>query len=1737
MTATTSFPRPRSVLLAAAAAVALGSVTLLPAFAQTTDPIREAEIATEPLYSAAAGDRPAMMLALSVEYPTVGAQYTGTNNYDPDYYITKKDGTRLYGYIGYYNHDKCYTYHNGSTEDEKYFEIAAGDEGNATNRKCSGNTFSGNFLNWASSSAIDMLRLALSGGDRVVDTTSKTVLQRAYLPAGTAQVEVTLTKNNQTKTKERGPGCFFNSGQFPGKKLTLTQAVGAVPAIMIEQAREQGSKPNRQLGQDAAIHIANMGNRIYFGLVQGATQNCTDVPQAYTVGTAENVPTVFDAVRYSRQSNSKVALSGLIRAGTAGAPTSRPTQSADSGWMEINQTSEGNTFTYFCKEGNGSCYPGGGKKYIVWYGSVDGGWATAIVGPGDGQNGAFRCTNRDNNDGASPNITGGGYRLSSSSPKTFPTPESEISKRGCWMMEIKEDTPRGDAKYALNSKGYFLARVKVCDQNDVRDYGMCTEYPNNGTPVKKPTGVIQKYADDLRLAAFGYVMDPTTAHAGFTWDGTDEFDDFKGRFGGVLRAPMKYVGENAYTPTGVKSANARAEWDANTGILLANPDKCGETGGDTHCKGIENGSKEFKRSGVINYLNQFGRTNPDIQGNYKQYDNLSELYYEAMRYMQGLTPSPADATNGVSAAAGNLDIYANDYMRDGFPVYDDWSEIDPYGGTGYSATGDYTCVPASMVVIGDVNTHDTDRNNSTNNIRKLRSTMKAAEGATDGWSSALNTPDAHYWRDVVRAFEQQHTPGFNTGAGYAQLRHWSTIAGLAYWAHTHDIRAEGEWTSAKTVAGSKVRPGLRLNTYTFDVNEEDKEREYTKRIGTSCYQTGNDGCHWGNQLWLAAKYGGFKTEKTGCTTVEHANGSKTETCTGLYNTSNPFYGMTCTTTITKDADGNEQRGEEVCENSTTASDAIWSDLSKAQGNNTDGATNPEPRNYYMMENGRGVLEAFDAIFGDQKRPANRSIAGADAAGGLGGKGTSFQAEFDGTTWSGDVIAETIVVGSGQKNERRASSALPNHADRNIIMGERGSDGSTSAFAFTAANAGRLPELDGGDATAADRINWLRGDRSKEGDTLRVREGTLLGDIVNSGVKYVGAPAGSVNLGLGYADFVGDALATEPERVGASRRAAAIYVGANDGMLHAFHAGGKELDTSTTPNTVKDLDPTLVELFAYIPSWMKGKLAALTDPAYGSASKKHQLYVDATPVIGDANLKGDCTATTTGNVTTNDCKWRSVLVGGTGGGGRGVYALDVTDPAAFDASKVLWEFTDEDDPDMGYVLGQARIVKLLYTAANTAAGTPAVYRWFAMVPAGVNNYVGDDTTRVGNGHANIFLLALDKPSNVGWGAANTGGYYWKLELPRDQSIQGTHPTGVLNLEAFTGVGGVTEYVYAGDLHGQLWALKFKDNGSSGWDTATLANCYSSGTCGEGAIKPLFIARTPADGNGNTKPQPITVAPTILEGAGNGVHFVSFGTGKYFEESDGDADKIKVETFYTVYSNFNHTAADILSRDTGAAIIPNRGYLQEVVFSQTKTEGGVSVDYFKPNNAFFWGWLASQPAANETGGVRSGWYMDFVEHEGDTTRTVGERQIADASWIGLTSRLMFSTLTPNSATSTDVCGTGGGASKLYTFDMISGKGIGRLSSVGMLAQPLVFLDTANAEETEADSTGRRLRITPVMSGQFGSGGSNVEKVDTVIVPFGRLSWRRIDNFEGLRQSGGTSNPSAGGAGGNPAGGSDD
>ena len=1541
MTATHSFS-PRAWLLAATACAALGTLAVQPAAAQSSAAdVLPAEIATTPLYEAMAGDRPTISLALSVEYPTVGAQYRNHDSYTP-----------ADEYIGYYNHEMCYEYNKsgGYFEIKRKGTIRSGEKG----ARCGGDKeFSGNFLNWASSSSIDIMRLALSGGHRVIDEEGITVLERAFLPNGTDPGKTDSSR------------CFFKLvGHFDVKTIKKSAGGGnyadAIPKDMVEARDDQGRHTDGS--NTNTIYIASLGNQIHFGVhaMGGTNNNCTFGPYSYALGAGGQV----NDFHYARKN--------------AFFPTSEHDQCDNGATCEADDD---------------------GQR--VWYGDGKEGhqWITGIV------KGKFKCggsifdnANRHGDNGE------------------VATPFNDTSK--CYL----EDE---DANLSGNTP-FFYARVKVCDDKDVRDYkdstgadfGYCREYPSK---KKKPVGVIQKYADNLRMAAFGYVMDHSSPHS----------SPNTARFGGVLRAPMKYVGPNTYSPSGrhLSSDNERKEWDTETGVFVKNPE------GDT----------EFGVSGVINYLNSFGS-----HGVYKSQDPVGELYYEVLRYLQGMTPTPL-AVNSL-----------NDYRKDGFPVYTSWEGRDPFGtDIGYSESADYTCVKNSVVVVGDINTHDANAYGDGYPRSKVRGYLTQP-------GVAKNVPDAVAWRDVVLAFETGGAKGYKDGKGETRStgssgnastvdafpdgdhRPLSILSGLAYWAHTHDIRG-ADWTdgSGKGTAQSKVRPGLRLTTYTFDVNEgvgdteKGYEWQYCKRAG-SCSDSGMRG----NQYWLAAKYGGFKTQPDGSNDK-------------AYNTQgNPF----------KDSDGK-------------ASNTVWSDLKKAQGDNTNGATQPEPRTYYMPANARGVLAAFDAIFGAQKPPSNRSIGGADNSGGVGG--ASYQALFDGEYWGGDVVAENVQTQQKywSANDELVKRLKNKNDPRAIFMGERTSGGGTSAFEFTASALPGHDDLKDAleEAGDADKVlAWLRGE-SAEG--FRDRGGYVIGDILNSGVKYVGPPAGAVNLGAGYIDYV-DARA---------HRTSAVYAGANDGMLHAFHAGSKTVENAGTANeVVRDVPGTGRELFAYIPSWMEGKLADLAKTNY-----THQLYVDATPVIGDAITATPQTGTA--------ADWATVLVGGTGGGGKGVYALDVTDPTSFGVSNVRWEFTNEDDPDMGYVIGQPRIVKLYVgdeqDNTTTPPSTKKVYRWFAMVPAGVNNYVDgdDDDDNEGNGDANIFLLALDKPAATPWGNAGTGGWYWKLRLPRITDLEKTHPTGILNLEAFTGLGGVTEYVYGGDLHGQLWALRFKDVDTTGWTPNILANLYNNSSGGSpDDIRPLYTAKA-ADGT----PQPITVAPTILEGSGNGVHFVSFGTGKYFEEGDR-ASKVP-NTFYTIYSNFNSEAAEIKSRSRGIGhdpIIPDRSYLQNVV--KDPDDSTADTTKFVPGNAFYWGWIDT-PTSGDLSNTRSGWYYDF-------NATSGEREVADATWITQTTRLTFSTLTPFAATQDGVCGSGGGSGQVYTFDMLSGRGFMRASTVGMLGQPLVFFDKVT--ETPADSTGRRLRISPVISGQFGTDGSAAENAESIVVPFGRLSWRRIDNYQELR-----------------------
>ncbi|MFN2334927.1 MAG: pilus assembly protein, partial [Wenzhouxiangellaceae bacterium] len=258
--------------------------------------------------------------------------------------------------------------------------------------------------------------------------------------------------------------------------------------------------------------------------------------------------------------------------------------------------------------------------------------------------------------------------------------------------------------------------------------------------------------------------------------------------------------------------------------------------------------------------------------------------------------------------------------------------------------------------------------------------------------------------------------------------------------------------------------------------------------------------------------------------------------------------------------------------------------------------------------------------------------------------TVFGSEFDTADWSGNIEA----IGENSW----PSPTFDGHADRDVLTSTNNGTGGTE---FSNATAGSwpvdqiVPVVPG--STRADVVNFIRGDQSNEGEggPFEFRErSSLLGDIVNSRPAFVGQrnegwarlPAGQGG-GTTYAAFVEDKADYEE----------ALYVGANDGMMHAFSA------------------ETGREFFAYVPRAVLPKLAELTNPDYS-----HQFYVDGQISVQDA-FSGS---------------WRRVLVGTLGAGGRGVYAIDVTDP---NNPNVLWELTSEEDEDLGFTYGAPVITRI------------------------------------------------------------------------------------------------------------------------------------------------------------------------------------------------------------------------------------------------------------------------------------------------------------------------------------------------------------------------------------------------------------------------------------------------------------
>ncbi len=370
-----------------------------------------------------------------------------------------------------------------------------------------------------------------------------------------------------------------------------------------------------------------------------------------------------------------------------------------------------------------------------------------------------------------------------------------------------------------------------------------------------------------------------------------------------------------------------------------------------------------------------------------------------------------------------------------------------------------------------------------------------------------------------------------------------------------------------------------------------------------------------------------------------------------------------------------------------------------------------------------------------------------------------------------------------------------------------------------------------DAVAEARLEYLRGNRSDEGAGYQFRpRQTLLGDLVNSGPVYVG----QATLGWPDADPFptgNDGYSKFKEGLSQTRKKI-VYTGSNDGMLHAFDDDTGEEVFAYVPNLISSTDIT--EGYHY-----------LTNPDY-----THNWYVDLTPTLSDIHY---------------DNSWHTILIGGLRGGGRGVFALDVTNPANFEEDNadeiVMWEFSSKDDDDLGYTYSRPTIA-----LTNDE-------RWVAIFGNGYNDS--------GDGEAKLFILDI-KEGIDGWDAGDYIEITTKEGSP--DSRNGLASPALADIDG----NGTVDRVYAGDLLGNMWVFDLSSANSDRW-----ASAFKSGANPD----PLFT--TPGN-------QPLTAKPVLAKhptipfqtNPSNSPNLmVFFGTGQYLVDSD--KSNTTAQAFYGVW----------------------------------------------------------------------------------------------------------------------------------------------------------------------------------------------------------------------------------------------
>ena len=665
-------------------------------------------------------------------------------------------------------------------------------------------------------------------------------------------------------------------------------------------------------------------------------------------------------------------------------------------------------------------------------------------------------------------------------------------------------------------------------------------------------------------------------------------------------------------------------------------------------------------------------------------------------------------------------------------------------------------------------------------------------------------------------------------------------------------------------------------------------------------------------------------------------------------------------------------------------------------------------------------------------------------------------------WSGVFQAVTLnsdgTIDTTPKWDAGAQLASASASGRTIYT-DSFKGGSFNAFPFTSANMGSLDTVEttglggallctSGTDTQCNRIDYLRGDAAHETDgTYRNRTdsaGThqILGAILHSQPVYVSYPSSGYynNWPSGSAEALGAAASKGNDdksydsfQTDHAGRPGTVYVGANDGMLHAFAAPAPT--GCAADGTGCNYGNGGAERWAFVPRAVYANLGNLTNVT----DFQFRATVDATPVTRDVFFS-----------QSGHSEWHTILAGGVGVGGRGVYALDITDPTNFTASSVLWEFDSDIPISSGCtsIQGSAadtigcRATDLGYTVSQPNIGRLNSGSWVVLVP---NGYFPDCS--IGKSiptadTASCQAIAAQAPKD------STGNPYSALFVLDAQTgtviaeLKTPVISGVTSFGLATPVMGdyqgdqVDDVAFAGDLQGNLWRFDLSDPSAKNW-TVTL------------------VYKGLADASGNQGLQPITTMPRLFPDPATNRFMVVFGTGKYLGAGDNGNNAMQAIMGVRDVAGTTYSQADLV-----------QNYLHEV--QTTNPDGSVttkrcltgkSTDTCDPLTA-----SPTNPMPS-TGAGSGGWFFNlYTTTSSGTQNNQGERVVVSPGAIFSSNTVIFETLLTGS-TGSDPCNpstqgaimalnavTGGpsGASSLGSWPIIGAR-VGNARTSGSL--PLV------------------------------------------------------------------------------------